>query len=360
MPPKPVSGAAPLRSVPPRPASPTKKTVPGRPGPGSVTSVSGQRPAVATRTAKRPTPAGSVAARHPVTHSRRPAPPFAGQRSAAGSVHHYATVPRGSITGAHSTVTTRHRPVTTGRRPVTTEHRTDHRTVTTGRRPVAPGRKPVGGWAYRKGIHRAPGVPGVNVTNYYTASGSPIQPGAAPAGQPAAGQPIGFRGMGSRFEPATYRSSIPVSQPVYTGTTPGCPPVSPTTSRPACHTCGSGRKGCTTLSRFAFNSAQLKPAHKAQLRQLATHILGQKINAVIATGHADSSGTEDYNEALGAKRASVVIKELRKQLAMLSPGSQKTLFWKIDSKGETRPVSDTDAAANRRVAICLRKASFNR
>lgn len=86
----------------------------------------------------------------------------------------------------------------------------------------------------------------------------------------------------------------------------------------------------------------------------------QNSNAVIATGHADSSGTEDYNEALGERRAAAVVKELKKQLALLKPGSQKGLFWKTDSKGETQPVSQTDAAANRRVTICVRKGSFSR
>jgi OOP family OmpA-OmpF porin len=119
-------------------------------------------------------------------------------------------------------------------------------------------------------------------------------------------------------------------------------------------------RGCTTLSRFAFNSAELKSSHKAQLRQLAERILRQKSNTVIATGHADSSGTEDYNEILGEKRAAAVVRELKKQMRLLKPGSQKLLLWKIDSKGESSPVSQTDAAANRRVTICVRKASLSR
>lgn len=114
-------------------------------------------------------------------------------------------------------------------------------------------------------------------------------------------------------------------------------------------------KGCTTLSRFAFNSAELKPIHHSQLRELAIRIFREEINAVIATGHTDTSGTEDYNEALGARRAAAVVKELRKQLSVLKPNAHKNLFWKIDSKGETAPVSDNDTAANRRVHLCTRK-----
>jgi outer membrane protein OmpA-like peptidoglycan-associated protein len=114
------------------------------------------------------------------------------------------------------------------------------------------------------------------------------------------------------------------------------------------------------LSRFAFNSAELKTSHKTQLRQMAERILQQNSNTIIATGHTDKSGTEDYNEVLGERRAASVVKELKRQMALIRPGSQKKLFWRTDSKGETRPVSDTDDAANRRVTICVRKGIFNR
>lgn len=137
----------------------------------------------------------------------------------------------------------------------------------------------------------------------------------------------------------------------------------PTTSsapikKPVCHYCGTSGKGCTTLSRFAFNSSQLKASHKNLIRELAMRILRDNINAVIATGHTDHSGTEDYNEALGARRAEAVIRELRKQLSLLKPNAHRNLLWRIDSRGETRPISKTDAAANRRVHVCVRQAKF--
>ena len=125
--------------------------------------------------------------------------------------------------------------------------------------------------------------------------------------------------------------------------------------KPICHTCGSRYSGCMTLSRFAFNSAQLKPMHKKLLRELATRILRGKINAIIATGHTDRRGAESYNEALGARRAGAVIRELRKQLSILRPSAHKNLFWKIETRGKRYPISTVDAAANRRVHICVRK-----
>jgi outer membrane protein OmpA-like peptidoglycan-associated protein len=104
----------------------------------------------------------------------------------------------------------------------------------------------------------------------------------------------------------------------------------------------------------------LTTSHKTQVRQLAERILQQSSNAIIATGHTDRSGTEDYNEVLGERRATAVVKELKRQLSLLKPGSGKRVFWRTDSKGETRPVSDTDAAANRRVSVCVRRAVFSR
>jgi outer membrane protein OmpA-like peptidoglycan-associated protein len=122
-----------------------------------------------------------------------------------------------------------------------------------------------------------------------------------------------------------------------------------------CHSCGRSGKGCTTIARFAFNSFQLKKRHRAQLKELAMLILSKKINTVIATGHTDSSGTEDYNQELGAKRAATVISELRKELSLLKPNAQRALLWRTDSKGETQPVAANNAANNRRVEICLRR-----
>ena len=122
-----------------------------------------------------------------------------------------------------------------------------------------------------------------------------------------------------------------------------------------CHTCGKTGKGCTTIARFAFNSFQLKNRHKVQLKELARNILNKKINVIIATGHTDSSGTEDYNQDLGAKRAATVISELRKQLSLLKPNAQRSLLWRTDSKGETQPISANNAPNNRRVEICLRR-----
>lgn len=125
-----------------------------------------------------------------------------------------------------------------------------------------------------------------------------------------------------------------------------------------CHSCGSGVRGCTTLPAFTFNSWQLRLHHKKLIHALAIKILRKGINLVIATGHTDSSGTEDYNQALGEKRAATVITELKKQLSRLRPNAHRNLLYKTDSRGESQPVSQGNAAANRRVEICVRRVRF--
>jgi OOP family OmpA-OmpF porin len=88
-------------------------------------------------------------------------------------------------------------------------------------------------------------------------------------------------------------------------------------------------------------------------------ILNGNLNGVIAVGHTDSSGTEDYNISLGAKRASAVISQLRRQLATLRPNAHRNIFWQTDSRGEAEPVSQNDPAANRRVEVCLRRINIS-
>jgi outer membrane protein OmpA-like peptidoglycan-associated protein len=286
---------------------------------------------------------------------------------------HHAGPPAGTTT-RHATMPTRH----AGRHPEgkTTVIRHDHHAPghhTPGRR--TPGQPTVHHRPGQHTVHHTPGTPGPRTVRYapgtpghstvYYTPGTPVESVQyTQYGQP--GQPLPAAQSVPMGQPTP--AGMPASQSLPAGDYGGCPtssrgePTMPytTTPRRPCHNCGTSVRGCTTLSRFAFNSAELKNAHKAQLRQLAERILTQSSNTVVATGHADSSGTEDYNEALGEKRAAAVVKELKKQLSLLKPGSQKHLFWKIDSKGEAMPVSQTDAAANRRVSICVKKGSFSK
>jgi len=103
-------------------------------------------------------------------------------------------------------------------------------------------------------------------------------------------------------------------------------------------------------ANFEFNSAKLSPAAKATLDALATCFttgpgVGRELNLV---GHADPRGSEDYNFALGQKRAGSVAKYLDGK----GLGSDRI---ESSSRGELDATGTDDGgwAADRRVDILL-------
>ncbi|MDK2971128.1 MAG: peptidoglycan-associated lipoprotein [Candidatus Sumerlaeota bacterium] len=57
---------------------------------------------------------------------------------------------------------------------------------------------------------------------------------------------------------------------------------------------------------FAFDSAELPPAAKAELDKAATFLAANPAVKVVLRGHTDSQGTDEYNLALGSRRAQSV------------------------------------------------------
>ncbi len=119
-------------------------------------------------------------------------------------------------------------------------------------------------------------------------------------------------------------------------------------------TCISGRCGEAIAAsrsmcdyptvRFPFNEATLSSSVKEGLQSVA-ECLRSKGGRITIEGHADERGTEEYNLALGDRRA----REVRKYLERLGvPGNKLEVL----SKGENEPKDpghDEDAwAANRR------------
>lgn len=105
-----------------------------------------------------------------------------------------------------------------------------------------------------------------------------------------------------------------------------------------------------TDTLFDFDKSVLKP----EGRQMLDGLIG-KINhdynedyVVIAVGHTDWVGTDDYNQKLGMRRAQAV------KAYLVSKGmSAKQVY--VDSKGERQPIADNRTtqgrAKNRRVEI---------
>ena len=101
---------------------------------------------------------------------------------------------------------------------------------------------------------------------------------------------------------------------------------------------------------FAFDSAELNSAAKAALDRVAANLTNRNFVVAIANGHADATGTEEYNMGLSERRAASVANYLTSKGVGASQVRQRAY-------GETRPAASDDTeigrAKNRRVEINL-------
>jgi len=90
---------------------------------------------------------------------------------------------------------------------------------------------------------------------------------------------------------------------------------------------------------FDYDSTVIKASEKPKVAEVADYMKGHPENGLEIDGHCDERGTEEYNRALGERRALA----LREELAKLGVDPMK-----IDTKtyGKDRPVdtANTDAA----------------
>ncbi|WP_119286599.1 outer membrane protein OmpA [Azohydromonas sediminis] len=99
---------------------------------------------------------------------------------------------------------------------------------------------------------------------------------------------------------------------------------------------------------FDFDKAVLKPEGKAKLDDLVEKTKGISLEVIIAVGHTDWIGTNEYNQKLSVRRAEAVKQYL------VSKGIEANRIY-TEGKGETQPVADNRTregrAKNRRVEI---------
>jgi outer membrane protein OmpA-like peptidoglycan-associated protein len=133
------------------------------------------------------------------------------------------------------------------------------------------------------------------------------------------------------------------------------PDGTPTQCQPAFQQVG----GCPALTHFAIGSAEPTAAHLQLLEAIAATILQHNIRFVVVTGHADATGADESNLILGRKRARNITKALKTALYRQKINSADPIFWKIETRGESEPVSKTDNGLNRRAVICLLKNVCN-
>ncbi len=101
---------------------------------------------------------------------------------------------------------------------------------------------------------------------------------------------------------------------------------------------------------FPYNSADVLPAGRENLRQLATSLRNYPGTTVLIVGHTDSTGSDEYNMGLSYRRA----EGARAFLAAQGIDANRV---RVEGRGESEPVADnsTDAGRqqNRRVEIAI-------
>ncbi|WP_135443051.1 OmpA family protein [Vibrio tasmaniensis] len=101
-------------------------------------------------------------------------------------------------------------------------------------------------------------------------------------------------------------------------------------------------------NQFAENSIEVNPKYMGRLAEATTLLKEHKSLDLVVTGHADATGTEEYNDDLALGRA----KQVERYLTIFGLGAQRI---KAVSVGETVPLfegeSDGTRLTNRRVSI---------
>src|SRR5467141_3333747 len=91
---------------------------------------------------------------------------------------------------------------------------------------------------------------------------------------------------------------------------------------------------------FDFDQAVVKPEGKAKLDDLANKVKGINLEVVIAIGHADSIGSDAYNQKLSVRRAESV------KAYLVSKGIEPNRIY-TEGKGEKQPVADNKTREGR-------------
>jgi OOP family OmpA-OmpF porin len=150
---------------------------------------------------------------------------------------------------------------------------------------------------------------------------------------------------------APKKVEAPAPAPVAAAPAPAAAPAAPAAPAPAPVPVPAPAAAKVTYAAdafFDFDKAVLKPEGKAKLDDLVGKVKGISLEVIIAVGHTDSTGTDEYNQKLSVKRSEAV------KSYLVAKGIEKNRIY-TEGKGEKSPVADNKTkegqAKNRRVEI---------
>jgi OOP family OmpA-OmpF porin len=91
---------------------------------------------------------------------------------------------------------------------------------------------------------------------------------------------------------------------------------------------------------FDFDKAVVKPEGRSKLDDLASKVKNINLEVVIAIGHADSIGSDEYNQKLSVRRAEAV------KAYLISKAVESNRIY-TEGKGEKQPVASNKTAEGR-------------
>ena len=118
------------------------------------------------------------------------------------------------------------------------------------------------------------------------------------------------------------------------------------------------------LDNFVFDKSNVVSArHSAPLETLARGVIASigsaaPVESILIAGHTDPAGSDNYNFALGWRRARAALEEFCRTLERLKPGVTARIRFELTSCGERQPKSTPELS--RRVEIFLRRKAVQR
>jgi peptidoglycan-associated lipoprotein len=157
--------------------------------------------------------------------------------------------------------------------------------------------------------------------------------------------------VGGEYPPSTLPPANPFDRGLPTGTGLGTKtgggPTADQSGR--LHDSGSRALAANTV-HFAFDSAVVKQGEESNIAAVATALGANASDKLLIEGHCDERGTEEYNRALGERRALALREALAK--AGVSPDRIRTISYGKDKPAN--PGHDESAwAQNRRGEFIL-------